>query len=166
LWRLVGSFCFGWDTDFALSIDSPELPGRVVLFVQHWTAKFRKAFMLASQIASAVTAGDPRLRSTSSLSGDLCHPGGSLLLFVKREVLVFGRQPFSPRKNEQTSRSVNQENLMAKAQLAPSSNEREDPLTVIKNHALLLFLLEDQLKQRVPDMPQAAGDDDSAAFDL
>ena len=55
---------------------------------------------------------------------------------------------------------------MAKAQLAPSSNEREDPLTVIKNHALLLFLLEDELKQRVPEMPQAAGDDDSAAFDL
>ena len=53
---------------------------------------------------------------------------------------------------------------MAKPQLAPSSDE--NPLTVIKNHALLLFLLEDQLKQRVPDMPQAAGDDDSAAFDL
>jgi len=30
--------------------------------------------MLASQIASAVNAGDPRLRSTSSLSGDLCSP--------------------------------------------------------------------------------------------
>ena len=56
---------------------------------------------------------------------------------------------------------------MAKAQLAPSSNEREDPFTVIKNHALLLFLLEDQLKQRVPEMPQAAAEDDnSAAFDL
>ena len=68
--------CFGWDTDFALSgvvgklYDAPlylygmgdSALARLVsrnclagafLFAQHWTAKFRKAFMLASQIASA-----------------------------------------------------------------------------------------------------------------
>jgi len=55
---------------------------------------------------------------------------------------------------------------MAKPQLAPSSDERENPLTVIKNHALLLFLLEDQLKQRVSEMPQAIADENSAVFAL
>jgi hypothetical protein len=53
---------------------------------------------------------------------------------------------------------------MAKPQLAPSSDE--NPLTVIKNHALLLFLLEDQLKQTVSEMPQAVADEDSAVFAL
>ena len=44
---------------------------------------------------------------------------------------------------------------MAKAQVAPVSSEREDPFAVIKTHALLLFLVEDELNQKVREAPQA-----------
>lgn len=48
---------------------------------------------------------------------------------------------------------------MAKAQLAPVSSEREDPFVVFKTHASLLFLVEDELNQRVRETPPEATED-------
>jgi hypothetical protein len=59
--------------------------------------------------------------------------------------------PFAQRNNNQLV-----EKIMAKAKLAPVSNESEDPFTVIKTHALLLFMVEDQLRQSVRETTQGA----------